>query len=161
MAARKGEVSAARAPARIEPPIGASGGATPLRGWALANRASIATQAMLAARTAAEMRIRQAITAEPTALAAIACPAIAPQLPPAAMVPYRRAAWSLSKRSDMKLQNTETANRLNTLSQTKNTWLSSANEKYSRFKEKKAYTTGSSRARGSRAQSQPNTGTSA
>src|SRR5229473_6107481 len=138
MAARNGEASAARAPARIEPPIGASGGASPLRGWALAQRASIAMQTMLAARTAAEMRIRLATPTHPTALAAIIGPAIAPQLPPAAMVPYRRAAWALSKRSDMKLQNTETTNRLNTLSQTKNTWLSSTNERYSRFKEKKA-----------------------
>src|SRR6266849_1483957 len=137
MAARNGEVSAARAPARIEPPIGASGGASPLRGCALAQRASIATQAMLAARTAAEMRIRLATPTHPTALAAIIGPAIAPQLPPAAMVPYRRAAWALSKRSDMKLQNTETTNRLNTLSQTKNIEEFSEKEKATRFRAKK------------------------
>src|SRR5205823_8850140 len=71
------------------------------------------------------------------------------------------AACAESKRSDMKLQNTETTNRLNTLSQTKNSATLSASEKARRFAAKKPYTTGNSFARGKRRHSQPNAGTSA
>lgn len=46
-------------------------------------------------------------------------PAIAPVLPPAAMKPYSRRAWSLRYRSAMKLQNTDTTKRLKTLTQMK------------------------------------------
>ena len=41
-------------------------------------------------------------------------PTIAPAVPPAEMKPYKRRASSVFHRSAMKLQNTETANRLNT-----------------------------------------------
>ncbi len=51
----------------------------------------------------------------------IAGPASAPAEPPAAMKPKRRLPCSLVQRSAMKDQNTETANRLKTLIQTKNT----------------------------------------
>src|SRR6266566_5298585 len=46
-------------------------------------------------------------------------PASAPQLPPAEMKPNSRAACSGRNRSVIRLQNTETTNRLNTLTQTK------------------------------------------
>ncbi len=47
-------------------------------------------------------------------------PTSAPALPPAEMKPYSRRACSLRNRSAMKLQNTDTTNRLNTLTQMKN-----------------------------------------
>ena len=47
-------------------------------------------------------------------------PASAPAVPPAAMKPYRRCAWLVAKMSASRLQNSDTANRLNTLTQTKN-----------------------------------------
>ena len=46
-------------------------------------------------------------------------PASAPQLPPAETKPNSRAACSGRNRSVIRLQNTETTNRLNTLTQTK------------------------------------------
>ena len=61
----------------------------------------------------------------------------------------------------MKLQNTDTTNRLKTLSQMKNSAASSLALNSSRFSAKKAYTTGRSRARERRAHSQPKAGTSA
>ncbi len=61
----------------------------------------------------------------------------------------------------MKLQNTDTTNRLKTLSQMKNSAASSLALNSSRFSAKKAYTTGRSLARGSRAHSQPKAGTRA
>src|SRR6266850_1561208 len=61
----------------------------------------------------------------------------------------------------MKLQNTDTTNRLKTLTQMKNTVASSLTLNSSRFSAKKAYTTGRSLARGRRAHSQPKTGTRA
>ena len=51
--------------------------------------------------------------------AVIAGPASAPTVPPAAMNPNSRCAWRSLKISTMKLQNTETTNRLNTLNQMK------------------------------------------
>src|SRR5437879_9533535 len=70
-----------------------------------------------------------------------------------------RAACAALNRSDMKLQNTDTTNRLKTLSQMKNSAASSLALNSSRFSAKKAYTTGRSLARGSRAHSQPKAGT--
>ena len=61
----------------------------------------------------------------------------------------------------MKLQNTETTKRLNTLSQTKNTQPFMWAAKPTRHSAKNAFATGNSRARGRRALSQPNTGTRA
>ncbi len=48
-------------------------------------------------------------------------PNSAPPMPPSAISGNNRRAWPLSKTSAMKLQNSETTNRLNTLTQTKNT----------------------------------------
>ena len=48
-------------------------------------------------------------------------PRSAPAVPPAPMKPKRRLPCSLVKRSAMNDQNTATANRLKTLTQTKNT----------------------------------------
>src|SRR6056297_1856654 len=61
--------------------------------------------------------------------AVTAGPARAPAVPPAAMKPNRRLAWALLKISAMKLQKTETMNRLKTLVQMKKaratqTWVS-------------------------------------
>ena len=128
----------------------------------------MAMQTMAAARKAAETSSRFAVPSGAAASAVIVGPAMAPQLPPAAMAPYRRAACAASNRSAMKLQNTDTTNRLNTLTQTKNAGASafaatpdsSAAQNKSRLAAKKPYTAGSRRARGSRAHSQPYSGTS-
>ena len=54
-------------------------------------------------------------------------PTIAPRLPPAEMKPKSRRAASVANTSAMKLQNTDTTNRLNTLTQTKNAGASARN----------------------------------
>ena len=56
-----------------------------------------------------------------TRLRVMSGPAIAPAVPPSAMTGNRRRACCWSQMSAMKLQNTDAANRLNTLTQTKNT----------------------------------------
>ena len=48
-------------------------------------------------------------------------PVIAPAVPASAMMGNNRRDCSMFQMSDMKLQNTDTTNRLNTLTQTKNT----------------------------------------
>jgi hypothetical protein len=78
-------------------------------------------------------------------------------------------AWSLDHLSDIRLQNSDTANRLKTLTQTKNApasrrlpasaWNSSQNS--SRLAMKKPYTTGTTAERLNRVASQPNSGTTA
>ncbi len=68
----------------------------------------------------AEISISCGTPIRSTSRAVSAGPASAPHVPPAAMMPYSRVAWSVVKMSDMKLQNTDTTNRLNTLTQMKN-----------------------------------------
>src|SRR3990170_3071760 len=55
-----------------------------------------------------------------TSTLVITGPRKAPVLPPAEMMPKSRRLWPVDQISAMKLQKTETTNRLNTLSQTKN-----------------------------------------
>ena len=76
-------------------------------------------QITAASRKQAEIGSNKAGPISGAALVVINGPAIAPVLPPAAIKPNRRRAWVLVNRSAMKLQNTETTNRLNTLSQIK------------------------------------------
>jgi hypothetical protein len=72
-------------------------------------------------------------------------PVMAPVLAPPAMKANMRLACSRSNRSAMKLQNTDTTNRLNTLTQTKKTravqtssaWTRNTTQKASRFRMKK------------------------
>ncbi len=59
---------------------------------------------------------------EGASIAVSSGPASAPMLPPAAMNPNSRRACSLRNISAMKLQNTDTTNRLKTLIQIKNAW---------------------------------------
>jgi hypothetical protein len=56
----------------------------------------------------------------PTSDRVSAGPVTAPTVPATAMIGNRRRACSLLQMSDMKLQNTDTTNRLNTLTHTKN-----------------------------------------
>ena len=56
-----------------------------------------------------------------TSVAVSVGPASAPQVPATAMTGNSRLACSTLQMSDMKIQNTDTTNRLNTLTQTKNT----------------------------------------
>jgi hypothetical protein len=98
-------------------------------------------------------------------------PASAPQVPATAMTGNRRLACSLLQMSAMKLQNTDTTNRLNTLTQTKNSVPSArglsrpcavnSGTKQSRQAMKNPYTSGTTTRLGQRATSQANTGVSA
>ena len=93
-------------------------------------------------------------------------PAIAPILPPAAMTPKSRAPCVGVKRSVMTLQNTDTTNRLNTDSHTKNVraahcgerWPIIATKNRTKLRPKNVYTIRSTRYRGARAESHPKIG---
>src|SRR5438309_141796 len=76
MPRRNGEESAARTPARIEPPIGASGGGSPARGCARAQRPSMMMQTMVSASNAADMSSRPVSSTLDTVLAAMNGPAM-------------------------------------------------------------------------------------
>ncbi len=85
-------------------------------------------------------------------------PATAPAVPATAMIGNSRRACSSLQMSAMKLQNTDTTNRLNTLTQTKNTvpsarglsspWWVNSGMNPSRQAMKKPYTTGTTIRRG-------------
>ena len=69
-------------------------------------------QAIATQRNPADTSSRLAVPSLSAASEVSAGPAMAPQLPPAAMAPYRRSACALDQRSAMKLQNTDTTKRL-------------------------------------------------
>src|SRR6185503_17594328 len=77
-------------------------------------------QNMAAHSRAADTGSRLAGPIEGASSAVSKGPVKAPRLPPAEMNPYSRRACSLRNRSAMKLQKTDTTNRLNTLTHTKN-----------------------------------------
>ena len=120
------------------------------------------------ARNPAETSSIERTPTSVTKPAVSAGPASAPTVPPAAMKPYSRFACAVSNRSAMKLQNTLIANRLNTLTQTKNAratasacapWpASNSSQNPPRLATKNAYSQGSRRRRGNVRVSQPNTG---
>ncbi len=100
------------------PPIGASS-AVPAAPVRAAQSRSRVTASIVTSRKPADT---SSIPFAPTSVTNSAVsegPASAPAVPPAAMKPYRRFACAVSKRSAIRLQNTLTANRLNTDTQTK------------------------------------------
>ena len=69
----------------------------------------------------AETSSSGAMPITPTSVRVRIGPATAPAVPATAMIGNRRRDCASSQMSAMKLQNTDTTNRLNTLTQTKNT----------------------------------------
>ena len=86
-----------------------------------AQRPSSATQPSARPSNAADTTSKGATPTTVTSARVNSGPAIAPAVPPRAMIGNRRRACASSQMSAMKLQNTDTTNRLNTLTQTKNT----------------------------------------
>ena len=121
MPARYGERRTNANPASQPPPmapasagfaaVGACGAAASSR-WAQTTASSSRSAATISRFTGPSGTASSTVTAGPSS---------APADPPAAMKPNRRLPDSLVHTSAMKDQNTETANRLNTLIQTKNT----------------------------------------
>jgi hypothetical protein len=112
---RKGERTVSRKPASAEPPTGSPSrrGASGASGAARrAHAASRPAHCALASRRSAERRMRPATPTRPASQATAADPRSAPALPPAETKPKSRLACPLVKRSAMKLQKTETTNRL-------------------------------------------------
>ena len=77
----------ARTPSSMRPPIGASPGGSPRRGWARAQRPSMTMQATVPATSSADTTSSPWIPRTGTSDEAASGPAIAPLLPPAAIAP--------------------------------------------------------------------------
>src|SRR4029077_18713248 len=109
-------------PDQVVPPIESGRAASSqLETEASAPRTSARMQTSARARNAADTSRRLAVPSGAARTAVKVGPASAPQLPPAEMKPNRRAACAGWNRSAIRLQKSETTNRLNTLTHTKNT----------------------------------------
>src|SRR5690606_535753 len=128
-------------------------------------------QATATPSSAADTSSSGATPSDVTSVRVSAGPASAPAVPATAMIGNSRRACAGTQMSDMKIQNTETTNRLNTLTQTKNTVPSvrvptrpgcaNSGTKPTRHAMKARYTSGTTTRLGKRETSQPNTGASA
>ena len=107
-------------PAHMLPPSGASSRALPVAPVRSAHARNRMIATMHRAKKAADTNSMLRTPTTVTNNAVSDGPASAPAVPPAAMNPYSRFACAVSNRSAIRLQNTLTANRLTTLTQTKN-----------------------------------------
>src|SRR5215467_3521810 len=122
MPRRYGERVIATRPDHVVPPIESTAGAASGAGspGASALRTSARMHTTASPRNPQETSSRFAVPRGAARNAVSVGPARAPQLPPAEMKPNRRAACAGRNKSAIRLQNSETTNRLNTLTHTKN-----------------------------------------